>query len=80
MRRVLFVAQVLEAEKGWVTAEDVHRLYLSRVGKACCKRTMLRDLRLLVCMGIAEEREVRLSNLWLRAEFKFEGWPLPLGG
>lgn len=79
MRRVLLVAQVLDAERAWLNSDEVHKAYTSRVGKAC-RRTMLRDLRLLVCAGIVEERQVKREKTQPMPEFRFEGWPLPLGG
>jgi len=79
MRRVLLVAQILDAERSWLKIDDVHRAYLSRVGEAC-RRTIARDLQLLVCTGIAEERQVKQERCKPLHEFRFEGWPLPLGG
>lgn len=79
MRRILLVAQILDAERSWVTVDEVYSAYSSRVGKAC-RRTIFRDLRLLVCTGLVEERQVRRELVKPQYEFRFEGWPLPLGG
>jgi len=79
LRRVLLVAQILDAEQEWVSSEQVHQAYSARVGKIC-QRTIMRDLRLLVWTGIAEERLVGTTPGRPRAEFRFEGWPESLEG
>lgn len=79
MRRVLLVAQILDAEQSWLSSTDVHRAYVSRVGNVC-ERTVRRDLQLLVCTGLVEVKWIEGLRGKERSVLKFEGWPLPLGG
>ena len=79
VRRILLVAQILDAEQAWLTTDEVYRAYSSRVGKIC-KRTIRRHLQLLVCTGVVEERPAKRSRWAQLSEFKFDSWPLPLGG
>ena len=71
LRRVLLVAQILDAEQEWLSSEQVHQAYSARVGKIC-KRTIMRDLRLLVWTGIAEEKRIESGHSRPRVEFRFE--------
>lgn len=79
LKRVLLVAQILDAERSWMTSKDVHRAYVERVGEAC-RRSIRRDLQALVCTGVAEARQRQNWRCPPHLEFKFDGWPLPLGG
>lgn len=78
MRRVLLVAQILEAEGAWLSSYDVHRMYVARVGDAC-EQTIRRDLQLLACTGLVEVKWVEGLLGKEKSVFKFDSWPLPLG-
>lgn len=77
MRRVLLVAQILEAEATWLSSYDVHRVYVARVGDVC-ERTIRRDLQLLACCGVVEVKWIEGLLGKEKSVFRFDSWPLPL--